>query len=86
MPLKRGKSDKVVSANISEMVGSYGKTGKIGTSKPESKAKAIKQATAIALSKAGKSRKAKTGSRPAGIPGPVATVKKKDGNRPVKIY
>ena len=72
MPLKPGKSDKVVSTNISEMVRSYEKKGKIGASKPESKAKAIKQATAIALSKAGKSRKAKTGSRPAGIPGPVA--------------
>jgi len=86
MPLKRGKSDKVVSTNISEMVGSYAKTGKIGASKPESKAKAVKQATAIALSKAGKARKTKTGSRPAGIPGPAMTVKKKDGNRPVKIY
>lgn len=86
MPLKTGKSDKVVSANISEMVRSYGKKGTIGASKPESKAKAIKQATAIALSKAGKSRKMKTGGRPAGIPGPAQVVKKKDGNRPVKIY
>jgi len=42
MPLKTGKSPKVVSANISEMVSSYGKTGKIGTSKPESKTKAVK--------------------------------------------
>lgn len=86
MPLKPGKSDKVVSENISEMVGSYGKTGKIGTSKPESKAKAIKQATAIALAKAGKARKMKNGGRPAGVPGPSMIVKKKDGNRPVKIY
>jgi hypothetical protein len=82
MPLKPGKSQKVVSGNIGEMVGSYKKTGKIGTSKPESKKKAIKQATAIALSKAGKSRKpvkAKDG-------GAFMVVKKKDGNRPVKIY
>ncbi len=93
MPLKTGKSPKVVSANISEMVKSYGKTGKIGTSKPESKTKAVKQATAIALAKAGKTKKPKagsnpgnTGSRPKGIPGPFMTVKKKDGNRPVKIY
>lgn len=83
MPLKPGKSNKVVSGNISEMVGAYKKTGKIGTSKPESKKKAIQQATAIALSKAGKSRnkpvKAKDG-------GAFMVVKKKDGNRPVKIY
>ena len=86
MPLKPGKSNKVVSGNISEMVGAYKKTGKIGTSKPESKKKAIQQATAIALAKAGKSRKMKAGGRPAGIPGPAQIVKKKDGNRPVKIY
>lgn len=83
MPLKPGKSNKVVSGNISEMVGAYKKTGKIGTSKPESKKKAIQQATAIALGKAGKSRnkpvKAKDG-------GAFMVVKKKDGNRPVKIY
>jgi len=86
MPLKTGKSPKVVSANISEMVRSYGKTGKIGTSTPASKTKAIKQATAIALSKARKPAKMKTGSRPKGVPGPSMVVKKKDGNRPVKIY
>jgi hypothetical protein len=37
MPLKRGKSQKVVSGNIGEMVRSYSKTGKIGASKPEVK-------------------------------------------------
>ena len=83
MPLKQGNSQKVVSSNIGEMVGSYKKTGKIGTSKPKSKEKAIKQATAIALSEAGKSRmrpvKAKDG-------GAFMVVKKKDGNKPVKIY
>lgn len=86
MPLKPGKSNKVVSANIGEMVRSYERKGKIGASKPESKTKAIKQATAIALAKAGKAKKLKAGSRPAGVPGPMMTVKKKDGNRPVKIY
>jgi hypothetical protein len=38
-------------------MGDYKKSGKIGTSKPASKAKAQKQAIAIALSKAGKARK-----------------------------
>ena len=86
MPLKTGKSPKVVSANISEMVRSYGKTGKIGATKPQSKTKAIKQATAIALAKARKPAKVKGESRPVGVPGPSMVVKKKDGNRPVKIY
>lgn len=59
MPLKKGKSDKVVSSNISEMMRKFEKSGKIGASKPASKAKAQKQAVAIALSTAGKSRKKK---------------------------
>ena len=79
MPLKKGRSDKVVSGNIGEMVRSFEKTGKIGTSKPKSKSKAVKQATAIALSEAGRSRKMEKG-------GAVRTVKKRDGNNPVKIY
>lgn len=59
MPLKKGKSDKTVSANISTLMGDFKKSGKIGASKPASKAKAQKQAIAIALSKAGRSRKKK---------------------------
>lgn len=79
MPLKKGSSDKTVSGNISEMMRSYGKTGKIGSSKPKSKSKATKQATAIALAEAGRTRKMAQG-------GAVRTVKKRDGNNPVKIY
>ena len=83
MPLKKGSSQKTISTNIGEMVGKFKKTGKIGTSKPTSKKKAVKQAVAIALSTAGKSKnqpvKAKNG-------GAFMVVKKKDGNRPVKIY
>ena len=59
MPLKKGKSKKTISSNIKEVVKSYEKKGTIGTSKPKSKAKALKQAVAIAYSKAGKSRKKK---------------------------
>lgn len=57
MPLKSGKSNKVVSGNISEMMHKYKSSGEIGTSNPPNAAAAQKQAVAIALSKAGKSRK-----------------------------
>jgi len=56
MPLKEGKSSKVLSQNIEEMVNAYKEKHKIGTSKPECKKDAIKQAVAIAYAKAGKSR------------------------------
>jgi len=82
MPLKKGSSQKTISRNIGELVGAYKEKGRIGTSKPKSKSAAVKQAAAIAYAKAGKSRGMKSG----GGMGPVKTVKKKDGNRPVKIY
>jgi hypothetical protein len=59
MPLKSGKSKKTISANIGEMVGKYKETGKIGSSKPKSMKAAVKQASAAAYAKAGKSRKGK---------------------------
>jgi len=86
MPLKKGSSQKVISSNISEMMKKYKSSDKIGTSKPESKAKALDQSVAIALSSAGKTKKMKTGGAVKGRMGPVATVKKRDGNKPVKIY
>ena len=49
MPLKSGK--KNMSSNIHELVNKYEKSGKIGTSKPKSKKRAIKQAVAIAYDK-----------------------------------
>ncbi len=86
MPLKPGKSSKVISSNIGEMIKKYRETGSIGTSKPKNRGDAIKQAAAIAYSAAGKARKYKSGSTPAGVQGPSMIVRKKDGNRPVKIY
>lgn len=83
MPLKKGSSQKTISTNIGEMVRSYKDTGKIGTSKPKSKTAAVKQAAAIAYEKAGKARKMAKGGK---VQGPAMVVKKKDGNRPVKIY
>jgi hypothetical protein len=83
MPLKRGSSRKTIGKNIGELVKTYEKKGKIGTSKPKSKKAAQKQAVAIALSKAGKSRKKPVKKSKGGA---IMTVKKKDGNKPVKIY
>lgn len=57
MPLKKGSSKKTISANIGEMLGKYKETGKIGTSKPKSMKAAVKQASAAAYEKAGKSKK-----------------------------
>lgn len=59
MPLKKGRSRKVISENIEEIVHSWEKTGKIGNSRPKTKKQAVKQAVAIALNKAGVSRKRK---------------------------
>jgi hypothetical protein len=57
MPLKRGASPSVISSNIKTLVDDWKKDGTIGTSHPPTKKKAIKQAVAIALAKAGRSRK-----------------------------
>ncbi len=56
MPLKRGSSQETISTNIKRLVHEYDEDGAIGTSHPESRKKAIKQAAAIAYDKAGKSR------------------------------
>ena len=90
MPLKKGSSQKTISKNIGTLVRDFKETGKIGTSKPKSKAAAVKQAAAIAYDKAGKTRKMAKGGdvikKASGVQGPSMVVKKKDGNRPVKIY
>jgi hypothetical protein len=56
MPLRKGESDKTVSANIETLVHDWEKHGTIGNSHPASKKKAVKQAVAISLKKAGKSK------------------------------
>ena len=56
MPLKKGTSQAVVSSNIKIMVHEWEKEGSIGSSHPATKQKAVKQAVAISLKKAGKSR------------------------------
>jgi hypothetical protein len=57
MPLKSGSSKKTIGKNVSELMGSFKGKGKIGSSHPKSKKAAQKQAVAIALNKAGKSKK-----------------------------
>lgn len=56
MPLKKGKSDKTVSSNIKMLMDEFKGSGKIGTSRPANVKEARRQAVAIALSNAGKSR------------------------------
>ena len=51
MPLKKGKGQKAVSANIKEMMHSYKETGKIGNTTPKNKAHAAKIAAAAAYKK-----------------------------------
>lgn len=57
MPLKKGSSQETVSSNIKTLVHAWEKDGLMGTSHPPTQKKAIKQAVAIALSKAGAGRK-----------------------------
>jgi hypothetical protein len=65
MPLKKGKaakSRKGQSANIRTLVKDYQKKGRIGASKPKSKAAAVRQAVAISYKLAGRA-KAKRGGK-----------------------
>lgn len=52
MPLKRGKSKAVVSANIRELMHAFEGKGKIGKTRPKSKEEARRIAAAIAYRKA----------------------------------
>lgn len=60
MPLKKGSGQKTISTNIKTLVHDWEEDGAVGNSHPKTRKKAIKQAVAIALDKAGKSR-SKTG-------------------------
>lgn len=63
MPLRKGTSPAVVSSNIKTLVDDWKKEGSIGSSHPATKQKAVKQAVAISLKKAGKSRNTKPRGR-----------------------
>lgn len=60
MPLRKGASQSTVSSNIKTLMDNWKTDGAIGTSHPATKIKAIRQAVAISLATAGKSRKAKS--------------------------
>ncbi len=63
MPLQKGRSRKTVSSNIKTLVHEYERDGTIGSSHPRSRKKAIQQAVAISLTKAGKSRARKPATK-----------------------
>ncbi|MDQ8021171.1 MAG: hypothetical protein REI94_04985 [Moraxellaceae bacterium] len=56
MPLKSGASRSAISQNVRGLLHEYEETGEIGTSHPPDRQRAVKQAVAIALRKAGVSR------------------------------
>ena len=56
MPLGKGTSRAVVSANIAELVDDWKRDGALGTSHPRTKRKAVRQAVAIALETARRSK------------------------------
>jgi hypothetical protein len=66
VPLKNGSGQSAVSSNIKLLLDEWEKDGSIGTSHPLTKKKAIRQAVAIALAKAGKSRNSKPRKRKPG--------------------
>jgi hypothetical protein len=63
MPLKNGKSDETVKSNIEKLVHEWESDGTIGNSHPDTKQKAVKQAVAISLKKAGRSRMQQKGAK-----------------------
>lgn len=56
MPLEKGRSKKVQSQNIKEMMDAYGKTGKIGNTRPRNRKHAQKIAIAASYTAKRKSK------------------------------
>jgi hypothetical protein len=56
MSLKKGNTRDAVSGNVEKLVHEWERDGTIGKSHPKTKKNAVKQAVAISLKKAGKSR------------------------------
>jgi hypothetical protein len=81
MPLKKGKSQKTISANIREMIDTWKQTGKIGNTRPRSMAQAIRIASAAAYDKAGKSTKTTTTRRTTMARRRVGRPRKSSGRR-----
>ncbi|HZF76126.1 MAG TPA: hypothetical protein VE033_09875 [Acetobacteraceae bacterium] len=73
MPLKRGGSQQVVSANIREIVHDWERDGTIGNSHPRTKGQAVKQAVAIALGQARATARGRTRPSPPPDGTPSAT-------------
>lgn len=62
MPLTNGNSRDTISKNVKKLVHEFEVDGTIGTSRPDSKQEAVKQAVAISLKNAGVSRRARKSS------------------------
>ncbi len=59
VPLRSGRSDRVVHANIRELLRSFMRTGRIGRNRPATPEAACRMAVAIAFRKAGRTRRAR---------------------------
>jgi hypothetical protein len=63
MPTSRQKKHDEVGRNIEKIVDDWKQDGTIGNTHPKTKKKAVKQAVAISLKKAGKSKYQKKSAR-----------------------
>jgi hypothetical protein len=77
--LRKGGSKETVSANIRELVHDWERDGTIGTSHPETKDKAVRQAVAIALGEARRTARGRT--RPPPPPEGTASAAKEKAAR-----